>query len=280
MDEVKEHWERDGLSGAILDALAASGKDLGALTIRDLSPLDQFHGGGLSFTMRLANLAGLRPGMHVLDVGGGLGGPARTLAVEFGCRVTVVDLAESYVEAGRMLTGLMGLDDRITFHVGDALELPFERGAFDAVWTQNSGMNIADKERLYAGFHRVVAPGGLLVTQEPMSGPVQPPIYPLMWATDASTDFVRTPDEIRVVIAAAGFREIAWSEVVIGPPPPGRPPPTHTVQALVMGDLRADEIMRASRRNEDEHRIVVIHAVFTTEPTSGRPRSGFRGSAR
>jgi len=280
MDEVKEHWERDGLSRAILDALASSGKDLGALTIRDLAPLDQFHGGGLPFTMRLATLAGLTPGTHVLDVGGGLGGPARTLAIEFGCRVTVIDLAESYVEAGRLLTGLMGLDDRITFHVGDALELPFEDGAFDAVWTQNSGMNVADKEGLYAGFHRVIAPGGLLVTQEPMSGPVQPPIYPLMWATDPATDFLRTPDELRAVIASQGFRETAWSEITIGPPPPGRPPPAHTIQALVMGDERVDEIMRASRRNEDERRIVVIHAVFAAGPTSERPRSGSRGSAR
>ena len=268
MDEVKEHWERDGLSQAILDALAASGKDLGALTIADLAPLDQFHGGGLGFTRRLADLAGLKPGMHVLDVGGGLGGPARTLAVEFGCLVTVLDLAESYVEAGRMLTSLMGLDDRVTFHVGDALDLPFEGGAFDAVWTQNSGMNIADKERLYAGFRRVIVPGGLLVTQEPLSGPVQPPIYPLMWAPDPATDFLRAPDEMRAVIAAAGFREISWGEVTIGPPPPGKPPPAYAVQALVMGDERVDQIQRASRRNEDEHRIVMVHAVFTAGPTS------------
>jgi len=279
MTEVKEHWERDGLSGAILDALAASGKDLGALTIADLAPLDQFHGGGLGFTRRLADLAGLKPWMRILDVGGGLGGPARTLAVEFGCRVTVIDLAESYVEAGRMLTGLMGLDDRITFHAGDALELPFDDGAFDAVWTQNSGMNIEDKERLYAGFHRVVAPGGLLVTQEPMSGPVQPPIYPLMWAPDATTDFLRPPDEMRLVIVAAGFQAISWDEVAIGPPPPGRPPPAHTIQALVMGDDRVAEIQRASRRNEDEGRIVMVHAVFSARPTSERPRSAFRGSA-
>ena len=109
--------------------------------------------------------------MHVLDVGGGLGGPARTLAVEFGCRVTVVDLAESYVEAGRMLTSLMGLDDRVTFHVGDALDLPFDDGAFDVVWTQNSGMNIADKERLYAGFRGCSGPAAGSSTQEPMAGP-------------------------------------------------------------------------------------------------------------
>lgn len=268
MRVVKAHWERDGLSGAVRAALEASGKDLHTLTIQDLAPLDQFHGGGLGFTRRLADLAGLTPGMDVLDVGGGLGGPARTLALEFGCRVTVIDLAESYVEAGRMLTSLLALDDRVTFLVGDALELPFADGTFDAVWTQNSGMNIADKERLYAGFRRVLRHGGRLVTQEPMAGPLQPPIYPLMWAPDAATDHLRSPGEMRAVIEAAGFETLEWAEVRIGPPAPDAPRPPHTVQALVMGDGRVAEIMRASRRNEDERRIVMIHAVFAAGTTS------------
>ena len=201
--------------------------------------------------------------MRVLDVGGGLGGPARTLALEFGCRVTVLDLTESYVDAGRMLTGLVGLDDRVDFVVGDALDLPFEDGAFDAVWTQNSGMNIADKPRLYAGFRRVLRPGGRLVTQEPMAGPVQPPIYPLMWADGPATDHIRPPAEMRATIEAAGFTAVEWSEVRVGPPPPDAPRPRQTIQSLVMGDERVREIMRASRGNEDEGRVVLVHAVFT-----------------
>src|SRR5437763_11188453 len=141
------YWGRDGLEEKILDALAAAGKNVDALTIDDLAPADQFHGGGKVATERLARLAGLKPGTRVLDVGGGLGGPARTLAVEFGCRVTVCDLTESYVRAGEALTARLGLADRVTHRVGDALAL--EPAAWDVVWTQNSGMNIADKERLY-----------------------------------------------------------------------------------------------------------------------------------
>ncbi len=259
---TSDHWERRGLSDAIRSVLAASGKAHDALTVDDLAPLDQFHGGGLGFTRRLATLAGLAPGTRVLDVGGGLGGPARTLAAEFGCRVTVLDLTETYVEAGRMLTELVGLEDRVDFVVGDALDMPFTDGAFDAVWTQNSGMNIADKERLYAGFRRVVRAGSLLVTQEPMSGRVAPPIYPQMWCDDASTDRIRTPDVMRAAIEAAGFTKREWAEVRIGPPPADAPRPTRTVQALVMGEDRLTKIMRASRRNEDEGRVVLVQAVF------------------
>ena len=103
------YWGRSDLERAIDTALVAAGKDLAALTIDDLAPVDHFHGGGKPSTVRLARLAGLRPGMRVLDVGGGLGGPARTLATEFGCRVLVVDLTASYVQAGERLTARLGL---------------------------------------------------------------------------------------------------------------------------------------------------------------------------
>ncbi|MCH8831734.1 MAG: methyltransferase domain-containing protein, partial [Chloroflexi bacterium] len=231
-----DYWGRDGLGQAILDALAASGKDLDALTIDDLAPMDHFHGGGKGSTVRLAQLAGLTPGLQVLDVGGGLGGPARTLAVEFGCHVTVIDLTESYVQAASELTARLGLTGQVTHQVGNALELPFDDGNFDVVWTQNSGMNIADKERLYASFHRVLRSGGLLALGEPMAGPVQPPVFPVMWAVDAATSFLRTPKEMRNLIEGAGFLSHAWDDVTSQGGLPNTTGPTVGVQNIVMGD--------------------------------------------
>ncbi len=260
---MDDYWGRANLTESILAALAAAGQDLEALTIDDLAPTDQFHGGGKAATVRLARLVGAKPGIRVLDVGGGLGGPARTLAVEFGYHVTVVDLTESYVRAARMLTGRLGLEDRVSHHVGNALDLPFESGGFDVVWTQNSGMNIADKERLYSGLHRVLRPGGLLALQEPMAGPMQPPIYPLMWACDPSTSFLRTPEAMRAAIERAGFRSRVWDDVTAETAGPATAAaiPAHSAQRLIMG-AALDEIIHNNFRNREEGRIVSIQAIF------------------
>ena len=262
-ERIARYWGREQLAEAILAALAARGVSLDALTVDALAPVDQFHGGGKPVTGRLARLAGVRPGTRVLDVGGGFGGPARTLAVEFGCQVTGIDLTDSYVRAAKVLTARMGLDDRVTHQVGNALALPFPDGAFDLVWTQNSGMNIADKERLYAGFHRVLRPGGLLALQEPMAGPVQPPVFPLMWARDASTSFLRPPEAMRALIARAGFVERAWQDVTAetAGPATAESVPAHSAQRLIMGDA-LDAILRANHVNRAEGRMVSSQALF------------------
>jgi ubiquinone/menaquinone biosynthesis C-methylase UbiE len=260
---VNDYWGRDNLGQTILDALAAAGKNLDRLTVDDLAASDQFHSGGKPATARLARLAGLSPRTRVLDVGGGLGGPARTLAAEFGCRVTVIDPTESYVLAATMLTERLRLGDRVSHRLGDALDLPFEDGAFDVVWTQNSGMNIADKDRLYAGLRRVLRLGGLLAFQEPMAGAIEPPIFPLMWAREPAQSFLRAPAEMRASIERAGFRLCAWDDVTretAGPPAAATVPP-HSVQRLIMGDA-LEAIRRAGQRNREEGRIVMVQAVF------------------
>jgi len=259
---VRNYWERENLSEAILAALREQGKPLESLALDDLAPFDQFHGGGRRFTLRQAGLVGLVPGTEVLDVGGGLGGPARTLAVEFGCRVTVVDLTPSYVSAGRLLNSLMKLDDRVTFCVGDALALPFRDETFDVVWTQNSGMNIANKASLYAEFQRLIRPRGLLAIQEPMAGPTLPPVFPVMWSRDGANHFLRTPDEMRTSIEAAGFECVLWDDVTKDKGGPAEGRLAHSIQRLVMGETLVQEIRKADEQNTAEHRWVLVQAVF------------------
>ena len=109
----------------------------------------------------------------------------------------------------------------------------------------------------------MLRPGGLLVIGEPMAGPVQPVVFPVMWARDASSSFLRPPDEMRAVMERAGFRVRVWDDVtaeLAGPSSTGTPPP-HFAPRLIMGPA-LDEIVRAQERNRVEGRIVMIQAVL------------------
>ncbi|MGE3357673.1 MAG: methyltransferase domain-containing protein [Acidimicrobiia bacterium] len=268
-ERTARYWGRDDLVRVVLDALEAAGKDLDALGVEDLAATDQFHGGGRPATLRLAELAGLHEpapdgaARRVLDVGGGLGGPARTLAGRFGCEVTVVDLTESYVAVAEELTRRVGFADRVRHQVANALALPFPDASFDVVWTQNSGMNIADKASLYRGFRRVLRPGGVLAFQEPMAGDVSPPHFPVMWADDESMHHVWPPEQVRALLQELGFVERVWEYATestsSGNAPP---PPPHAVQRLIMGDEKLAAIAAANRRNLEEGRSCTVHAVF------------------
>ncbi len=200
--------------------------------------------------------------MRVLDVGGGLGGPARTIASEIGCQVTVLDLTEEYCRVGEMLTARTGLSDRVAFRHGDALAMPFADGSFDAVWTQHATMNIEDKEGLYAEIHRVLRPGGRHALHEVMAGPVQPIHFPVPWASDATISFLRPPETVRALLKQVGFTEVVWVDVTAQatepPPPAGGPSPFG--KHLLVSDFPTRG--RNFGRNLDEGRVRVIQGVF------------------
>jgi SAM-dependent methyltransferase len=210
---VDAHYGRKDVGETILAGLRAAGKNLDALTPDDLAPVDHFHLRGKEATLELARRAGITRGLRVLDVGGGIGGAARTLASTFGCTVTVLDLTEEYCRVGETLTGLVGLSHLVTSRHGSSLAMPFEDGTFDLVWTEYSSMNVAEKEQLYSEIHRVLPSGGRLALHEIMAGPVQPIHFPVPWARDPAISFLRPPEEVRSLLARAGFREVEWVDV-------------------------------------------------------------------
>ena len=163
-------------------SLQANGKDLERLSINDLGAIDEFHLRGRAATTDLADLAAIRAADHILDVGAGLGGPARLLAQNYSCRVTTVDLTADYCETAKWLNRATGLDDRITVVHADALDLPFASDSFDVVWSQHAQMNIADKRRLYSEARRVLKDGGRLAIWDIIAGPRQPIHFPVPWA--------------------------------------------------------------------------------------------------
>ncbi|MFO1322336.1 MAG: methyltransferase domain-containing protein [Burkholderiales bacterium] len=142
--------------------LAASGVDWDSLTEEVLQRHDQDHFGGLEANDILIDRAGIRPTDRVLDVCSGMGGPARYLAHKVGCRVTGLDLTQSRYESAIRLTKQVRLDHRVSFTLGNALDMPFEDASFDVVIGQEAWCHVPDKPRLIAECARVVKPGGVI----------------------------------------------------------------------------------------------------------------------
>ncbi len=194
------------LTHQIFDVLAKAGHDLHALTPEILSPLDELHSMGREATLRLGKLAGFNRDTHILDIGCGIGGAARTLAHAFDCRVTGIDLTEAFCRTADELSRATGVGDRVAFRHGNALDLPFDHGAFDGAVMIHMNMNIPDKPQLFQEAARVVKPGGTLAMWEVCRGENSDDlIYPVPWSDDASSSFLVTFDEMTGMLAQAGF---------------------------------------------------------------------------
>jgi MPBQ/MSBQ methyltransferase len=270
-DAISAHYTAGDLATAIANGLRAVGKDADHPTIDDLAPVDQFHLLGKPGTLALARRTDLRAGMRVLDLGGGLGGAARTLASTFACHVMVLDVTEEFCRVGAMLTARMGMDDRVTFRHGDATAIPFPDASFDVAWTQQAAMNIADKMRLYAEILRVLRPQGRYAFQEVLAGPVQPIHFPVPWASNPTLSFLSSADDMRSGLRASGLAEVVWVDMTEeavafareraaaaakqqGPTPPLG---LHLVQGADMPTKTAN-----SNRNFFEQRTGLAHGVF------------------
>jgi SAM-dependent methyltransferase len=208
MARLEAHYAAQDIETRVLAALRAAGLDPAQrLSPAALGALDHFHTGGLRASRELLELVPVRATDRVLDIGAGLGGPARLLASESGCRVACLDMSPDYCAAAALLNRLTGLDDRVEVHEGSALNLPFADGSFDIVWMQNVGMNIADKRRLYGEVRRVLVPGGRFAFQEMAAGSAAPSRFPLPWATDPADSFLVSVDDMRAMLGGSGFVE-------------------------------------------------------------------------
>ena len=184
------------------------------LTAEKLAGFDQFHTGGLAATVELAKRAGITRDMHVLDAGSGLGGPSRFLAETIGCQVTGVDLSPIYVAIATLLAERAGLGSKVSYRVGSILELPFEDGSFDGVWSQHVVMNIADRGRLYRELRRVSKRGGTFAFYDPyVTDDADPPHFPVPWAETPATSALLTKGATIAALEEAGFRVLAFDDI-------------------------------------------------------------------
>jgi MPBQ/MSBQ methyltransferase len=222
-ETVRDHYSGDDLEGRVLDALREHRVDVDSLRVEDLGGIDQLHAGGVASTEHLLDALDVTAAARVLDVGSGIGGPARVAATR-GCVVTGIDLSPDFVDAARKITARVGLTERVSFDLGSATEMPYDDGAFSRAMLNHVGMNIEAKDRVFAEVHRVLEPDGRFAVYEQMRVGDGDLTFPMPWATDESSSFVETNDRYVELLQAAGFGIESVEDrtaAVGGPPAPG-----------------------------------------------------------
>ncbi len=269
---VARHYGGAGLLARIMAGLEASGADPDSLRPDDLAPVDEFHIGGREATAHAVAKLKLDGGARVLDVGCGIGGAARYIATQTGCRVTGIDLTPEFIEVARRLTELTGLDGKIAYEVGSALDMPFEDGAFDAAITLHVAMNIPERAALYSEIARVMKPGALLCIYDVMKLGGDELTYPVPWAETPATSHLTTAEETRGLLDGAGFnvgevedrsafaRAFFQNALAAATASDGGPPPLGI--HLILGPS-APEKFRNTLHNIESGRIAPVQMIAT-----------------
>lgn len=271
MESLESHYSVSDIEARILAALQTAGLNTDErLSPVTLGALDHFHTGGFAASRVLQELAQIRAEDRVLDIGAGLAGAARMLADSPGCRVDCIELSSDYCIGAELLNRLTGLGDLINVHKGSALDLPFPDDSFDAVWMQNVGMNIADKQKLYEEVCRVLRPGGRFAFQEMTAGEMDASYFPLPWATDPVDNLLISADEMHSVLGEVGFVAEYFEDVSdtqLGGSPVSASPEAAAQAQLSLSTYVDDLAQKAGNatRSLQEGQIRFVRGVFRTK---------------
>ena len=256
--EVIEHYQGNNLYDSIVDGLRKSGLNMDNLSPENLSAADEFHIGGTEATDFVCDKVGNFAGQKLLDVGCGIGGPARFISNRMGCEVVGVDLTPDFVRTGNLLTDLVCMANAVTLMEGNAAKLSFRPSSFDAAYMMHVGMNISDKRGTFKEVNRVLKDRGLFVIYDVMCLKEQQLTYPLPWASNKEGSAVDAPETYQSILEAEGFAvteidvkrdfavgffESMMKKMEGGPPPLG----LH----LVMGSNTAVKVQNVHRQIVD-----------------------------
>lgn len=265
-EAINAQYGEADLGKKICEILDNKDLDVEKLLPEILAPIEELHLHGRAATIDLAKEVGLNEKMKVLDIGCGIGGPARTLALEFGCHVIGIDLSKEYCNAAELINNKLGLNKNIEIQHANALDMPFDNAEFDVVFMQHVLMNIENKQQLLSQIKRVIRPKGSLAHYTICEGSVSPINFPVIWANNPDISFLLTPSELCQLIINNGFKVLSWMDytniILEGMQKERHKPQQISIDLLFSITENFIPKIKNVTRNLKEGRMVVIHGVF------------------
>lgn len=242
-DQSIRRYTTGNLRERLYAALRSAGKEPEVLLPGDLGEADHFHSGGANATAEVAREAGIGLGTRVLDVGAGIGGPARHFA-QLGAVVTGVDVTEEFVLLARELNAACSMAGSITMLLAPAQATNLPAGSFDAATMLHVGMNLENKPAVFAEVHRLLRPGGIFAIYDLMGTNALD--YPMPWADAAASSYVEPAEAYHRHLRVAGFTpgtdEDRTAAVLAWMPGPGKGPATELGAPILLGSDPADRL--------------------------------------
>ena len=231
-NSVAQHYGNDGIVPRIVSALADAGFDTNDLEPDVFAGADEFHIGGRKGSEFVAKALDIESGQQLLDIGSGIGGPARFIANTLDVIVEGIDLTPEFVEAAVEITEMVGMTEQVSFQVGSATSIPFDDDTFDASTMLHVGMNIPDKGLLFSEMARVTKPDGSIVVYDVMRTGEDDLVFPMPWSSSSEYSFVDTVDAYVKAAENAGLELLTvddHAEMALSffSNPPSEPPPVN-----------------------------------------------------
>ena len=181
------------------------------LHVSQLAAFDQYHYFGTEAVDEAIATLGLKRGMRVLDIGAGIGGPARYIAEKTGAKVTALELQDDLSEVGTDLTrrcNLSHLVEHRTANVLDGIE-----GKYDAIVSMLCFLHIPDRARLFAVCRTAMNPGAKLYIEDYSKHRDATPDETEALAVKVQCSYLPSTDEYRRHLVDAGFRHVKIDDV-------------------------------------------------------------------
>ncbi|MCU9839480.1 methyltransferase domain-containing protein [Ruegeria sp. WL0004] len=266
--EISDHWGKGDVYSRILETMELAGIDPNTLTIEQLAPVDHFHARGFPATVELADALPIREGDTLVDIGCGIGGPARYLAKRFNCRVEGIDITAPFIDAANKLSALVAMQDAVRCQHGDGQNLPYKDETFDGGYSQHVLMNVPDRTTFFAEAFRVLKPGAFFALTEHGLGPVGEPHHPVPWSEDGSGAYLMRPSDTVDILKETGFRNIEVTDTgekylqgykaAMALAAKGEAPVFGT--HILLGEL-APQIVKNAARNIEERRTQPVQII-------------------